>query len=214
MGVDAASTRQRMVDDLVRRGVCRSPEVELAMRTVERHLYLPERPVEEAYSDHAIVTKWGEGMALSSLSQPTIVATMLEMLQVGPGYRVLEVGSGTGYNAALLSCLVGPAGRVVTIELDEDVAERARAALAADGRTNVAVVVGDGRAGHPSGAPYGGVIVTAAAEAVAPAWRDQLRDGGRIVVPLSGERRAVAYRLTDGVLVEEATCPAAFVPLR
>jgi protein-L-isoaspartate(D-aspartate) O-methyltransferase len=196
----AEGLRSSMVDDLRRRGLIISPPVEAAFRSVPRHHFLPESTPEQAYADVAVVTKWADGVPVSSASQPAIVAHMLEQLVVKPGQRVLEIGAGTGYNAALLSCLVGPSGAVTTVDIASDVTERARAALVSSGYGNVHVVCGDGGLGCPEDAPYDRVIVTVGAWDLPDAWFAQLRTGGRLVVPLGirGPQRSIAFEYADG----------------
>ena len=110
--------RQALVSELKREGRVRSPRVEAALRSVARELFVPGVPIEEVYRpSDAIVVKRVEGVSVSSASAPDVVAVMLEQLAVEPGQRVLEIGAGTGYNAALLAELVGPAGQVVSIEI-------------------------------------------------------------------------------------------------
>ena len=149
------------------------------MGQVPRHLFVPQINARAAYIDQPVMAKRAkDGSPISTASQPTIVATMLEQLQVAPGHRVLEVGTGTGYNAALLGALCGPSGVVVTIELEPDLAERAAQVLARLGLDQVQVVVGDGRDGYPPQEPYDRIIVhggrtrncTTVVEAVAR-WR-------------------------------------------
>ena len=205
-----------LIDDLTRRGSIRSDDVRDAMLQVDRRDFLPPAAATEAYADAPVVLQVDAGgRPISTMSQPTMVALMLEQLQVRPGDHVLEIGTASGYNAALLAVLVGGTGGVVTIELDEELAARAAASLS--GRSNVQVVVGDGRFGHRPGAPYERVIVTAGSEAVAPAWHDQLAAGGRLVVPLpDGDRGEVCVTFEEvaGELVERHRTPCRFVPLR
>ena len=184
------------------------------MRAVERHLFIPEVSLEEAYANEAILTKVLRGTTVSSISQPLMVAEMLDMLAARPGDSVLEIGAGTGYNAALLAHIVGPGGRVTTVELDEDLAGRAQRALVAAGYPDVQVLQGDGRLGAPSDRPFDRIIVTAGCERVEEPWARQLADGGRLVVPLAEQHRAVALERTGDRLVEVADTPARFVALR
>src|SRR3984893_11957908 len=140
---DASRIHALLIDELAAAGAVRSPTVEAALRAVPRHLFLPDVPLEEVYRDQAIVTKRVDGIRVSSSSQPAIMAIMLEQLDVRPGQRVLEIGAGTGYNAALLAHLVGPTGRVVTVDIDDDIVAAARQHLDAAGCERVQVVCGD-----------------------------------------------------------------------
>jgi protein-L-isoaspartate(D-aspartate) O-methyltransferase len=197
-----------------RRGLT-DPRVAAALGRVPRHVFVPGADLFEAYADEAIVTRYRDGWPVSSASQPAIVATMLEQLRLSEGGSVLEIGAGTGYNAALLSGLAGASGRVVTIDIDPEVAEEARSHLAAAGVANVEVICGDGALGWPRGAPYDGIIVAAAASDLAPAWASQLAPGGRLVVPLSirGVQQCVAFTPADGHLRSVAVCGCQFMPL-
>jgi protein-L-isoaspartate(D-aspartate) O-methyltransferase len=171
MGIDAATAatpaellRMAMVDQLCGRRGVRTVPVEAAMRAVPRHLFVPDATVERAYADEAVVThRDAEGVAVSSASAPGVVAGMLEQLDVQPGHRVLEIGAGTGYNAALLAHLAGPAGEVTTVDIDPDVARGARKGLADAGYKDVSVICGDGEFGYPGHAPYDRTIITAGA---------------------------------------------------
>jgi protein-L-isoaspartate(D-aspartate) O-methyltransferase len=180
--------RAALVAQLEQQGRLTHSPVAAAMRAVPRHLFLPEVSPERAYADEAVVTKWSaDHVALSSASQPAMIAIMLEQLAVEPGMRVLEIGAGTGYNAALLAYLTGPTGHVTTIDIDQDIVEAARAHLAAAGldADRVTVLCGDGALGDPAHAPYDRIILTVGAWDVAPAWFTQLVDGGRLVLPLA-----------------------------
>jgi methyltransferase of FxLD system len=191
--------RKRLVDDLRTKGVIRSPAVGAAFLAVPRERFVPdaiaERGLEAIYRDEAIVTKRDpRGMPLSSSSQPGLMAEMLELLAAQTGHRVLEIGAGTGYNAALLAHLVGPTGRVTTVDVDAGIARGARRALR-EGGYRVSVKVGDGRAGDPRGAPYDRVVATACADEIPLPWFEQLADGGRIEVPLRLDPDGAAIQL-------------------
>jgi protein-L-isoaspartate(D-aspartate) O-methyltransferase len=193
---DPGFLRERMVSQVIagRRPIAAA--VTEALRAVPRHVFLPGLPPEEAYRDEAIVTKRdADGQPISSSSQPTIMAIMLDQLGLAPGQRVLEIGAGTGYNAALIKRIVGPDGTVVSVDLDEDLTGQARAHLAAAGYQDVTVVCGDGAEGYPARAPYDRIIATVRVSDLAPAWLSQLTPGGRIVVPLElhGAQRSVAF---------------------
>jgi protein-L-isoaspartate(D-aspartate) O-methyltransferase len=178
--VSAAESRQALVAELERR-VGLSPAVRDAFLAVPRERFLPGRRLEQVYRDEAIVTKTDErGMPTSSSSQPAIMALMLDALRLEPGMRVLEIGAGTGYNAALLKWIVGADGRVVSVDVDPATAAEARKRL----RGQVEVIAGDGRDGWEAGAPYDRIVVTASAATVYPAWWKQLVEGGLVELPL------------------------------
>ena len=209
---DAARTR--LVDELRDSGRLTSPAVEAAFRSVPRHLFLPEMEASEAYQDEAFVIKTGaDGLPVSSSSQPAIMAIMLEQLGLAPGQRVLEVGTGTGYNAALMTHLVGERGSVVTVDIDADMVARAQANLAAAGYLNVIVVCGDGGFGGPDYAPYDRLIVTAGAWDLAPEWLAELGPGGRIVLPLSvrGIQLCLALEREAGHWRSRSACRCGFI---
>jgi len=214
---DLAAMRGELADRLRDGGRVRSGEVAEAFRLVPRHLFLPEVDPAQAYADEAIPVKWdADGRAISSSSQPAIMAIMLEQLRLEPGQRVLEIGTGTGFNAALLAHLVGETGTVVTVDIDEDLADAARRRLTAAGYPSVVVAAGDGAAGWPGGAPYDRVIVTASARDLAPAWISQLGEGGRVVVPLSlrGVMQSVAFVRAGDHLASASVVPCGFMPLQ
>ena len=197
----ADALREAMIAELRELKAIRSDRVADAFRAVPRHLFAPGEPLESAYAaDSAVVTKRDEhGAAVSTVSSAHMQATMLEQAQLGPGMRVLEIGSG-GYNAALIAELVGETGEVTTVDIDPDVVDRARGCLAAAGYHRVNVVVADAEGGVPEHAPYDQVIVTVGAWDIPPAWFDQLTEGGRIVVPfrMRGLTRSVVFE-RDGV---------------
>jgi protein-L-isoaspartate(D-aspartate) O-methyltransferase len=183
--------RAAMVDGLLSWGGIRSAPVEAAMRSAPRHLFVPDTPLKRAYGNDSVVThRDADGKAISSASAPGVVAAMLEQLDVRPGHRVLEVGAGTGYNAACLAELAGPAGFVTTVGLGAEMVLDARRGLAAAGYGSVRVVHGDGTAGHATTAPCDRSIVTAGAWEVmscrrVPACGSALRTGTRLTSGLS-----------------------------
>jgi protein-L-isoaspartate(D-aspartate) O-methyltransferase len=221
--LSGADLRQRLVDALEARGSLRSPDVREAFLATPRELFLPEVAardgLEAVYRDDAIVTKHGRGgMPLSSSSQPAIMALMLEQLELAEGMRVLEIGAGTGWNAALLARLVGRSGRVTTVDVDAELAKSARRALrAADSRARV--VVRDGRGGVPAGAPYDRIVVTASADAIPPAWFEQLAPDGRLQVPIrlsaSGTQAIALLRRAGARRMRSVSAlTGGFMPLR
>jgi len=176
---DREVERKQMVETQIRRRGCSDERVLRAMARVPRHRFLPDPEDPAAYDD--IPLGIGSGQ---TISQPYMVALMMDLLRLGGGERVLEVGTGSGYQAAILGEL---AREVITLERFAELSDRAGALLADLGYTNVRVVVGDGTLGYPEGEPYDRVLVTAAAPRVAQPWVEQLVDGGRLVLPL-GER--------------------------
>lgn len=214
---DGQVLRGHLVDQLVANGHLHTRQIEQAFRQVPRHLFLPATDPSEAYVDRAIPTKWSsDGQPISSSSQPAIMAQMLEQLQVEPGQRVLEIGTGTGYNAALLAHLVGPSGTVTTVDLDEDTVAAARERVAAAGWSSVRAVCADGTASWPADAPYDRIMVTACAGDLPPAWTEQLADDGRLVLPLALRwvQRCVAFIPQGDRLVSASIVECGFMPLR
>jgi protein-L-isoaspartate(D-aspartate) O-methyltransferase len=214
--------RRRLVQRLERDGVIRSARVRDAFAAVPRELFLADfaeqAGLEAVYEDEAIVTrKDAQGLPLSSSSQPAIMALMLEELDVEPGMSVLEVGAGTGYNAALLSVLVGPRGRVVSVDLDADTAAGADRGLHAGGY-RAQVVTRDGRDGFSDGAPYDRIVVTASSDSVPFAWFEQLKPGGLLELPFrasaSGVQVIPVLRKDDGGFRSKAVLGGGFMPLR
>ena len=213
---EASTLHRALIDALIGRGALGDSRIEAAFRAVPRHLFLPGIPLDEVYRDQAIPTKIVDGEAISSSSQPEMMAIMLEQLELEPGLSVLEIGAGTGYNAALMAHLVGEAGTVTTVDLDADLVDGARAHLTAAGLGRVRVVLGDGGLGYPGGAPYDRILLTVGAWDIAPAWREQLRPGGRLVLPLTvgGSQKSVAFVRAEDQLVSDSVKDCAFMRLR
>lgn len=208
---------QALVDELKSKGWIQTPSVEAAFRAVLRHHFLPGRELQEVYSDRVIPTKHDEwGQWISSSSQPAIMAIMLEQLGLEPGHRVLEIGAGTGYNAALMAHIVGETGRVVTVDIDADLVEAAREHLTAAGFDQVEVVCTDGGYGYPDAAPFDRIILTVGAPDIAPAWREQLKPNGRIALPLvlKGSMKSIAFERAEDHLVSFSVKDCGFMPLR
>ncbi len=176
--LDAAAQREIMVRTQIEARGVRDRRVLDAMREVPRHLFVLAGNEPYAYEDRPLAIGCGQ-----TISQPFMVAVMTAALRPSPQDRVLEVGTGSGYQAAVLARLVRD---VVSIERHEPLAARARAALAAAGVSNVRVVVGDGSEGLPAEAPFDGIIVTAAAPRVPDVLKEQLAEGGRLVIPVGG----------------------------
>ncbi|TVT60827.1 methyltransferase, FxLD system [Amycolatopsis rhizosphaerae] len=211
----AEDLRERMVQHIKEAGHLRSSRIEQALRTVPRHLFVPAVPAEEAYANKAITIKPGKDRPASCASVPTVVAMMLDQLDAQPGDNILEIGAGTGYNAALLAELVGQEGQVTTIDIHPDVTEHARGALSETGYSQARVLTGDGALGDQEHAPYDKIIVTVGPWDLPPAWFDQLAPGGRLVVPLHwrGQARSVAFVREDGVLRARDSRLCGFIPM-
>ena len=205
----ADRARTRLVDGLRDSGRLCSAAVEEAFRTVPRHLFLPGVPLARAYADEAVAVQAVDGVTTSSASQPSMMAIMLAQLDLGPGHRVLEIGAGTGYNAALMARLVGPQGRVVAVDIDSDLVEGADLHLAAAGVSDVELVCADGALGHPPGAPYDRIVLTVGSGVVRPEWIAQLAPGGRLLLPLAlrGTQLSVALDLGDDGMLRSAIGP-------
>lgn len=201
--------RREMVRHLVAQGVLRDPRVAQAMEDVPRHAFLPPQDRNAAHHDapHPI----GEGQTISA---PHMVAIMAQALDVRPGHRVLEIGGGSGYHAAVLGKLAQPGGRVVTIERIPTLARRAEDALAPLGLP-VEVHAADGSEGWSPAAPYDRISVAAAAPAIPPPLVDQLAPGGVLVIPVGPHDLASLLRVrkTETGLQEEGLGPVRFVPL-
>jgi protein-L-isoaspartate(D-aspartate) O-methyltransferase len=206
-GFDLAR-RQMVAEQLVTpgRGITNG-RVLAAMGKVPRHEFVPEPQRARAYEDHPLPIGHGQ-----TISQPFIVAFMTEQLEPKPTDRVLEIGTGSGYQAAVLAELVA---QVYTIEIVEDLARRAAADLKRLGYTNIYVRAGDGYQGWPEAAPFDAVIVTCAPERVPQPLVDQLKEGGHIIIPVGEHwnQQLVLLRKQQGKVEQRAVLPVQFVPM-
>jgi protein-L-isoaspartate(D-aspartate) O-methyltransferase len=186
-----------------------SPAVRAALGKVERHRMVPPELLAQAYRNHPLPI--GEGQ---TISQPYIVALSTDLIEPRPGQVVLEVGTGSGYQAAVLAEIVA---QVYTIEIVPSLARSAKAHLAGLGYRNVEVRIGDGYAGWPEKAPFDGIIVTAAAPRVPQALVEQLKPGAKMVIPVGGhwgvQELLVVTRRADGGSDQRSVLPVRFVPL-
>jgi protein-L-isoaspartate(D-aspartate) O-methyltransferase len=200
-------TTQHMVDSQLRARGISDPRVLDAMLRVPRHEFVPEPLRAEAYEDHPLPI--GDGQ---TISQPYVVAVMLEALQLTASDIVLEIGTGSGYVTALLAEL---AAQVFSIERHPALASNARAVLARLGYATVQVFTGDGTLGLPAHAPFDGILVSAAAPTVPPALFSQLRDDGRMIIPIGSpdSQQLQFIRLLNGQLVISQRELVRFVPL-
>ena len=213
---DITALHQALIDQVKSNGHIHTARVEAAFRAIPRHLFLPDKPSAEVYRDQAIAIQSINGQVVSSSSQPTIMAIMLEQLQLQPGQRVLEIGTGTGYNAALMAHIVGTTGEVVTIDIDEDIVEAARKHLTNAGFGHVHVICADGGLGYPDAAPYDRIILTVNAADITPAWRTQLKPQGRLLLPLvlRGPQASIAFTPAKDHLESLSVRACGFVGLR
>lgn len=202
---ETSKLRDRLVDRLVRSGFLTDRRVEDALRAVPRHLFVPEQSVEAAYEDRALPIGHGQ-----TISQPTVVAIMSQALELHGTERVLEIGTGSGYQAAILSVL---AKDVYSIELIEPLADEARERLDRLGY-RVKVRAGDGYRGWPEAAPFDRIILTAAPPTLPKSLVDQLAEGGVLVAPVgTGLQELQRVRKTKGKLVTEILDYVLFVPM-
>jgi protein-L-isoaspartate(D-aspartate) O-methyltransferase len=214
----ATDLHQRLVDQLASNGLLDNPSLRRAFQAVRREHFLPGIDPDRAYQDAAVTIQTRpDGTPLATSSQPTIVAVMLNQLDPQPGEKVLEIGAGSGYNAALLAHLVAPAGQATSIEIDPDVAAAARANLARAGVEGVAVRTGDGWLGAPDQAPLDRIQATVSVRDLAPAWTHQLTPAGVLVAPLGlhpGVHVSVGFARHGRHLRSRSVEHCGFLPLR
>lgn len=209
--------RARMIEAIAKHQTL-SDELRRAFLTVPRHAFLPGVPLETVYSGSVIPTRFNEKHeAISSSSEVAVMTSMIEVLRLEAGQRILEIGAGTGYNAAILAELVGGRGRVTTLEIDDEIVDEARDRLDRAGYGRVEVRCADGWDGWREGAPFDRIELTASVADLSPKWNDQLVDGGILVVPFQFRPHAFAVLVLrkDGErFVSTAVLPGGFMPLR
>ncbi|HOG75470.1 MAG TPA: protein-L-isoaspartate(D-aspartate) O-methyltransferase [Candidatus Marinimicrobia bacterium] len=204
---DYYQLRQKMVNEqIIARGV-RAESVIKAMQKVERHLFVPEQYRNFAYSDRPLPI--GEGQ---TISQPYIVALMTELLDLKKSDKVLEIGTGSGYQAAILAEICDS---VYTIEIIPSLGKQAQALLRELGYHNIHCKIGDGYLGWPEHAPYDGIIVTCAPSKIPQPLKEQLAEGGRMVIPVGATytQELVLVTKTKGKLIQKSVIPVRFVPM-
>jgi protein-L-isoaspartate(D-aspartate) O-methyltransferase len=186
-----------------------SPAVRQALREVPRHAFVPADQHDRAYENRPLAIGFGQ-----TISQPLIVAVMTELLQLQPGQRVFELGTGSGYQAAVLAAV---GAEVYSVEIVPELGERARAALDANGFGAVQTRVGDGYFGWEEAAPFDAIVVTAAGDHIPPPLVRQLKPGGRMVLPVGSryftQQLVLVTRQEDGTVAARELMPVAFVPL-
>jgi protein-L-isoaspartate(D-aspartate) O-methyltransferase len=207
-GQDWAALRRAMVDEQIRKRGIRSPRLLEVLSRVPRHLFVPQDLVAHAYEDRAL----GIGEA-QTISQPYMVAAMTDCLELSGSERVLEIGAGSGYQAAILAEL---AKEVITVEKNEVLAQIARERLASLGYCNIDVKLGDGTLGWPEAAPFDAALVAAAAPSVPPPLLEQLAEGARLVIPVGDTEKQMLLRIrkSAGQILQEKLFACQFVPLR
>ncbi len=211
-GKNFTAARKQLVDSMLAYGSLKSSSVKQAFLAVPREKFFPKEMSGYAYSDSAFPIGFGQ-----TISQPSTIAVMLEMLAVPEGSRVLEVGAGSGYVAALLSELVGEKGRVFGIELVHELHQRAVRTLVELGYENIQLRCSNGTLGWKEEAPFDRVLISAACSSVPEPLVEQLREGGKLVAPVGGSfsQEMVLVEKQKGKAVEKARqCCFVFVPLK
>ena len=205
--MDLGKERASMVEHQLRRRGIADSRVLAAMGEVPREAFVPDAHKRDAYADAALPLSQGQ-----TISQPLMVAMSLEALKLKGDETVLEIGAGSGYQAAILSKQVE---KVYAIEIIPELVANAQRALDSLGIDNVEIICADGRKGWPEGAPYDGIVVAAAAEEVPPALIEQLKEGGRLVIPVGGRwgQSLRTSRKRGDELETEELCRCVFVPL-
>jgi protein-L-isoaspartate(D-aspartate) O-methyltransferase len=201
--------RERMVTDQIESRGIRTPDILRAMRATPRHLFIPTHVRSMAYADHPVPIGYG-----ATISQPYIVALMTELLAPTKKHRILEIGTGSGYQAAILGQL---AAEVYTVEIIPELARSAANTLRELGYTNITVRQGDGYKGWPEQAPFDGIMVTAAPPEVPEALITQLSAGGRLVAPIGSkgiQELVVIDKTADGTTRRRSAGPVIFVPMK
>jgi protein-L-isoaspartate(D-aspartate) O-methyltransferase len=207
-GGDAwAELRRRMVDEQIRSRDVDRPDVLRAMGEVPRHLFVPAPQRSESYDDHPLPIGKGQ-----TISQPYIVALMTALLDLGPDSKVLEIGTGSGYHAAVLSRV---AGQVYSMEIVDDLGRQARQTLERLGYRNVQVRIGDGYKGWPEQAPFDAIVLTAAPPRIPQPLLDQLKPGGRMVLPVGRfwQDLLLVTKRADGTIEQRKVLPVRFVEM-
>jgi protein-L-isoaspartate(D-aspartate) O-methyltransferase len=209
---------RNMLESMKQDGALDAPGVEAAFKAVPRHLFLPGVPLEEVYANKAVGLKHDtEGLLVSSSSQPSMMAIMLEQMALKAGDNVLEIGTATGYNAAIMKYIVGDGGNITTIEIDKELADQAVRNLQRAKVRDINVVHGDGAVGYAPRAAYDVILATVGVWDIPPAWITQLKPQGKLVVPLvvDGVQLSATFeRQPDGSLLSIDNRPCAFVYLR
>jgi protein-L-isoaspartate(D-aspartate) O-methyltransferase len=203
--LDFEKERHHLTYDIVAKSV-QNPLVLKALDKVPRHLFIPTELRAQSYQNHPVEIGYGQ-----TISQPLIVAMMTDALNVKPDHKILEIGTGSGYQAAVLSKL---AHEVYSIEIVEELAVRTQKLLTSLGYSNIHTKIGDGTKGWKEFAPYDGIIATAAARELPPELTSQLKDGGVLVIPIGGDHQQLKiFEKRGGILHERDLGSVRFVPM-
>ena len=199
-------------------GHIRSPRIEAAFRAIPRHLFVPDKPLEEVYS-----SKGGFGLQLSDgrkvgfATSPGYVAEILELLNLGPGGRIMEIGAGSGYTSSLAAHIVGESGQVITIDIEEELVKNVNTAFEAVGLHWAKAICCDGVLGYPEGSPYDLIFMTTGVWDISPAWWEQLKPGGRLFIPLylrGNCEKIIEFEQSDKCLIGLLRQDTQFSPMR
>ncbi len=204
--------RESLINSIIAKGYLKTPKIVEAFRKIPRHFFVTEEFLHSAYHDIALPT-----IGTSTISQPTTVAIMTEALSPKEGEKILEVGTGSGWQACILAYCVGEKGRVITIEINPRLVEFAKRNIAKVGIKNVKVVLGDGSLGYPEEAPFDKIMVTAASPSVPKPLLEQLKVGGRLVIPVGdvySQRMMVIDKKSEDEFEEKDLGEFVFVKLR
>ena len=210
--MDFLRENERLVEHLISTGALKTPKIIEAFRKTPRHLFVREDYLSHAYADIPLPTYNGQ-----TISQPYTVAIMTEALDPKPGNKILEIGSGSGYQAALLARCVGPKGKVITVELESKLVEFSRKNLKKTEIKNVKVIEWDGKKGYKKEAPYDRCIITAACPEIPKPVFKQIKVGGKIVAPVNdfwGQKMLLIDKVSDKEFKTKDLGSFIFVPLR
>ena len=212
MTKELLAENEKMVNYLINTGILKTPKIIEAFRKIPRHFFVPGEFIEHAYDDIPLPTYAGQ-----TISQPYTIAFMTEQLEPKSGEKILEIGSGSGYQAALLGFCVAPKGKVITIELEKELVEFAKKNLKKVNIKNVEVIQDDGKLGYSKEAPYDKAIITAAAAKIPEKVIEQLKVGGRLVAPVNSgfaQKMMVIDKISNKEFKERNLGSFIFVPLR
>ena len=204
--------REHLIKNLISAGALKTPKIIEAFRKIPRHLFVRKDFLKHAYDDIPLPT-----FRSQTISQPYTIAIMIEALEPKEGEKILEIGAGSGYNAALLGFCVGREGRVITIELEPELVEFARKNIKKVKLKNVEVILGDGKEGYPEESPYDKCMITAACKEIPKPVMKQVKVGGRIVAPVGdffGQRMIVLDKISEDKFKKMDLGSFIFVPLR